>query len=301
MSKYAIYTAVVGGYDEILQPEVIDDRFDYILFSNDIKEINVGVWQVCPINYHNDIQTKIARWVKTHPEELLPDYDFCVWIDSNIRIVTDYIYKSSIDLFYKGVLLSALKHSKRKCVYDEIAAVLRFGYETDEILMRWGRYLRLQKYPRNNGLNETGILYRVHSNKDILNFDNLWWYYIEKHSRRDQLSFNYVMYKLNMTCPYILPKGEFITTTKDFEYNPVHRNESNKRIVHNKVIMRIVDSYGSDILFISKFLYFAFGTNNVLRTLSIIGIYLKFRKNIRYFAKKIFPVSSLRNKFNSIK
>ena len=34
--KYAIYTAMVGGYDEIMQSKVVDDRFDYILFSNDM-------------------------------------------------------------------------------------------------------------------------------------------------------------------------------------------------------------------------------------------------------------------------
>lgn len=69
MNKFVIYTAIIGNYDEILQPQVIDDRFDYVLFSN---ENRVGVWQVRPIAYVNDIQTKIARYVKTHPEELLP-------------------------------------------------------------------------------------------------------------------------------------------------------------------------------------------------------------------------------------
>lgn len=293
-NKFVIYTAIVGNYDGIQQPDVVDDRFDYILFSNDIKEENVGVWQVRPINYTNELQTKVARWVKTHPEELLPEYECSVWIDSNIRIVTNYVYRRSINLFYNGVLLSALKHSKRMCVYDEIAAVMRYGYESDEILMRWGRFLREQKYPRNNGLNETGILYRVHNNTDVLTFDNLWWSYIEKNSRRDQLSFNYVMYKRNMICPYILRKDEFITTTKDFEYNPVHRNELNKREAHNKVITRILNAYGSDILFISKFLYFAFGTKNVYRTLSLISIYLKIRKNIRSIIKRVYPESIIK-------
>ena len=56
--KYVIYTAMVGGYDEIMQPMVVDDRFDYILFSNDIKEDRVGVWQVLPIAYSNIINNK---------------------------------------------------------------------------------------------------------------------------------------------------------------------------------------------------------------------------------------------------
>ena len=81
MNKFVIFTAVVGNYDEILQPKVVDDRFDYILFSNDIKEKNIGVWQVRPINYINEIQTKIARWVKTHPEEYM---DRCEYKDKYI-------------------------------------------------------------------------------------------------------------------------------------------------------------------------------------------------------------------------
>ena len=63
--KYVIYTAMVGGYDEIMQPVVVDDRFDYILFSNDIKEDRVGVWQVRPIAYTNPDNTRICRYVKT--------------------------------------------------------------------------------------------------------------------------------------------------------------------------------------------------------------------------------------------
>ena len=66
MNRYVIYTAVVGNYDEIKQPQVVDNRFDYILFSNDIKEKNVGIWQVRPIPYHNPILLKT---------QLIQDYD----------------------------------------------------------------------------------------------------------------------------------------------------------------------------------------------------------------------------------
>lgn len=43
MKKFVIYSVLVGNYDDVLQPAVIDDRFDYILFSNDINENNMGV------------------------------------------------------------------------------------------------------------------------------------------------------------------------------------------------------------------------------------------------------------------
>ena len=88
--KYAIYTAMVGGYDEIMQPMVVDDWFDYFLFSNDIKEDRVGVWQVRPIAYTHPDNTRICRFVKTHPEELLQGYEFSIWMDANIQICTIY-------------------------------------------------------------------------------------------------------------------------------------------------------------------------------------------------------------------
>lgn len=48
MKDFVIYTVLVGGYDDVLQPKVVDDRFDYILFSNDFKETKQGIWNITP-------------------------------------------------------------------------------------------------------------------------------------------------------------------------------------------------------------------------------------------------------------
>ena len=70
MKRYVIFSAMVGGYDQILQPLEVDDRFDFVLFTNDIAESQDGVWQIRPIEYHNKDNTRICRYVKTHPETL---------------------------------------------------------------------------------------------------------------------------------------------------------------------------------------------------------------------------------------
>jgi hypothetical protein len=74
MSKYVIYSALVGAYDTIFQPEVVDDRFDFVLFTYEVKEDHVGVWKIRPIVYQNADSTRVARYVKMHPEDLLPEY-----------------------------------------------------------------------------------------------------------------------------------------------------------------------------------------------------------------------------------
>lgn len=40
MNKFVIYTAIIGNYEEILQTQFIDDRFDFVLFSNEIERIS---------------------------------------------------------------------------------------------------------------------------------------------------------------------------------------------------------------------------------------------------------------------
>ena len=202
--KYAIYTAMVGGYDEIMQPMVVDDRFDYILFSNDIKEDRVGVWQVRPIAYTNHDNTRICRYVKTHPEELLSGYDASVWMDSNIRIITSYLYGRVVELYRCGVEVASINHQGRQCIYDEAFEVLDEFCESEEIVLKWCHKLRKEKYPVNNGLFETGVLYRIASSKTAF-LDELWWQCINDYSKRDQLSFNYALWKLDLFCAYILP------------------------------------------------------------------------------------------------
>lgn len=203
---YAIYTAMVGGYDEIKQPMVVDDRFDYILFSNEIKEDKIGVWQIKPIEYTNPDNTRTCRYVKAHPEELLQGYEFSIWMDASLQICTSYLYERIIELYDQDVLISSMWHPSRNCIYEEAFAVLNGMIEHEYIITPWCKKLRKEGYPRYNGLCETGFLFRQH--KDIVKkFNTLWWHCIEKYSRRDQLSFNYVLWKLGIPCHYTFGEG----------------------------------------------------------------------------------------------
>ena len=233
MNTFAIYTAIVGNYDNILQPKVVDPRFDYILFSNDIKEKKIGIWQIRPIDYYNKDQIKIARWVKTHPEELLPRYDFSIWMDANIQIETDYIYKRSIDLFNKKISISSIVHPERSCIYQEMFAVFFWNYESITTILRWSNVLKKSHFPHNVGLNETGVLFRNHLSPKVMEIDRLWWSFINEYSRRDQLSFNYVLWKLQLCNEPLLPQNQSVYNSKHFNYI-YHANNRKKVSAQNK-------------------------------------------------------------------
>ena len=233
--RYVIYSAMVGAYDDILQPKVVDERFDYILFSNDIKDERVGVWQVRPIAYHNEDRTRICRYVKTHPEELLKEYEVSVWMDASIQIQTKYLYDRVVELDKRGELVSSMWHPARQCIYAEAFAVLRMRVEYEDVIVRTCQYLRKEGYPRNNGLCETGITYRKHQNVQVAKVDALWWKCIENYSRRDQLSFNYALWKNGVSCEYLLgeidvreSKEVLLIDHKDDNHNdcPMRKNEA---------------------------------------------------------------------------
>lgn len=275
MNQFVIYTAIVGNYDEIYQPEVIDDRFDYIIFSNDINENTIGVWQIRPINYDNPIQTKIARWVKTHPDELLKEYKFSIWMDANIVIQTDYTYTKALDLYKKNINISAISHPIRKCIYEECAILLTYRLEKEDVVMNWVSFLKSNKYPYNIGLCETGVLYRVH-NEHIKQFNIVWWQYIEQYSRRDQLSFNFALWQQNIECDLFMLKGRSVRDHEAYKYMK-HKSQNVKYCDNNSIIIKYGETQQSVYkyyIFIIKSSYYRF-TKCILSVYIITKVYIK--------------------------
>ena len=231
MKKFVVYTAIIGAYDEVMQPLVIDDDFDYILFSDCINEKKVGAWEIRPIDYTNSVQTKIARYVKTHPHTLLPEYECALWIDASVVVKSDYIYKRSKELYAGNVSIASLMHPDRDCIYDEAVAVVMYGFETESMVLKWLNVLHNDHYPEHNGLCETRILYRLQS-EAVSRFNEQWWRCIDGYSRRDQLSFNYVLWNTNLSCPDIFLDGSHVRESEHISIKQ-HSCDKNKDAYSN--------------------------------------------------------------------
>lgn len=286
--KYAIYTAIVGGYDEISQPAIVDGRFDYILFSNDVQEERVGIWQVRPIAYNNEDNTRICRYIKTHPEEFLVGYEFSIWIDSNVKILTPYIYERSIDLYQQNIQLASMNHIERNCIYEEAFVVFEHLLEFESIVLNWCQVLRKQKYPKNNGLFETNVLFRMHTS-GVYDFNKLWWSCIVNYSRRDQLSFNYVLWKLKMSCDYILPYDINTNNSKDFE-RISHAKYKNRLIKYNGGVpnlLQYLDKFPLDREKIKKVYFWIYGLQYPRFWLFIIGYVFRIKSWCKISKKQL--------------
>lgn len=227
MKRFAVFSAIIGKYDEILQPSVVDDRFDYVLFSDCLPEGSQGVWQVRRVGYSNPVKAKVARYVKTHPETLLPDYEASLWLDANINIVGEEVYDRFVELYENGALVASVKHLGYDCVYDEIFSVLDFRYEIEEVTVKWGRELRKRNFPKHAGMFETGLMFRRHSSQMVKQLDAKWWSYIEAYSKRDQLSFTVALNDANVSCGLFLPEGKTVRDSAGLHFVK-HYNESTK-------------------------------------------------------------------------
>ena len=102
------------------------------------------------------------------------------------------------------------------------------GFETETVALPWLHKIYKEGYPQGNGLTETGVLFRIHNATS--HFDRLWWQCIEKYSRRDQLSFNYVLWKTSMTCASLLPNGASTRNSTWIQNGLNHKDSSKKKL-----------------------------------------------------------------------
>ena len=97
------------------------------------------------------------------------------------------------------------KEDNRDCIYKEYEAILENGLkngiymDNPEVMEKQINRFKAENYPKNNGLITAPILIRKHYDAEIIQLMEAWWHIVLNESKRDQLSFNYVAWKLNFT------------------------------------------------------------------------------------------------------
>lgn len=191
-SRLVIYTVIAGNYDTLKDPEFIDENCDYVCFT-DSGELASGIWQVRMMEDAGLDSTRHQRMYKVLPHRFLPEYEYSVYVDGNVRItgsLRDFVRNQ-----WKGAPLLGLKHPSRDNVYDEAEACINLGKDDPGIIRRQIARYRSEGYRADNGLTVTNIMFRRHKDKRLVKVMEDWWDEIRENSRRDQLSFCYVCWK----------------------------------------------------------------------------------------------------------
>lgn len=197
--RIVVYTAIFGGYDELVDDQFQMDGVDYICFTD--GDIESKTWEVVNCTPIYNDPNRNAKKYKVLPHRYLKDYDYSVWIDGNILVVDD------IRDLVKNHKYQVFDHNQtlldpRDCIYKEHDAIMRLGkqnggnYKDNPALMynQVKRYLD-EGYPHNNRLATNPIIFRHHHDSQVIKVMEDWWTEIKYGSRRDQLSFDYVAWK----------------------------------------------------------------------------------------------------------
>ncbi len=197
-AKGVVYTCITNDYDDIREIEIykyIDKDWDYVCFTdnkNGIKQAQIGIWEIRPLQFCKLDNTRNQRWHKTKPHLLFPQYKCSIYIDSNINILSSFLF----DFINKNQSIIILpRHFERNCIYAEYDIVLKYNIDDKNIVNKELNILKFAKMPHDYGLCENNVIYRKHNNEKIIDLMNEWWYMISNYSKRDQLSLMYLFWK----------------------------------------------------------------------------------------------------------
>lgn len=220
MEKVAIYTCIIGKYDKLLQPVAVGEGFDFICFvgKGEKEQDRDGVWEIRELPYENSSRTLTARYAKMHPHELLPDYEYSLWIDGNISIESDSIYGIVRDKMAEGAVLAGVQHPTRDCIYAEAEKCRDMRYISYFKLAQLHSIYLFSGIRRHEGLMETNVILRKHNDSEIVRFDDMWWREIQTLCRRDQLSQMLVLHKMGLKADLLLPAGQSTRNHPGFKY-----------------------------------------------------------------------------------
>ncbi len=215
MVKKAIYTCIIGAYDELMQPEVVDDSFDYILFvKRGMKTCDkMGVWQVRELEIDGEDNIVLSRFPKMLPHKVLPAYDYSVWMDGNIAIRSSSFYDAINQKIEQGVAYSGVKHPNKDCVYMDIEGCVHVKRDKTSNIFRALKFLLKVKFPTHYGMYENNIILRRNDSEKVQRFGQMWWELYQKYPRRDQFTAPYCLRECGLGFDYLLPEGECAQTS----------------------------------------------------------------------------------------
>jgi GT2 family glycosyltransferase len=229
--RIVVYTALFGDYDELLPVETPDSNADYVCFS-DMERETCGVWKIVPSPFYHPDPVRMARYVKLHPFDLFPDYEWAMWVDGNLSFkesVSDCV--RSVEA--TGSQVAMIPHKYRDCVYGEALECLRCGKGFAGDVVRQVLTYLSEGIPGHGGMYETNCMIMNLKNSDLEDSFSLWWQQVERYSCRDQIALGHVLHARSLRIFNLLPRGISACESPCFDF---YHHEEMKRLSINDAI-----------------------------------------------------------------
>lgn len=207
--KIAVYTAIFGKYDNILEPIIKPDNIDYYIITDQNIPSNSAWKKIDSNDALNNLKSNIEknRYCKMFPNQFFNNYDYSIYVDGNVLITSDLTpLIKTLDEYP----ISMHSHKNRNCVYDEIDACIKKNKGNKSELINHKKLLLANNVPLNFGLLEATVIARKHHDSVCKSLMNQWWNEFVKYSKRDQISLIDVIWKNNVDIKKIATMGDNI-------------------------------------------------------------------------------------------
>lgn len=144
-----------------------------------------------------------SKQLKALPHRFLPDYDDSLYIDNTVRLKQRPKEIFERYLSDEGSPLVCFRHPWRDCVYDEAEAVISARYDDPDRVRQQMAWYRSLNYPAKHGLAKSTFLLRRHQHPALQRVMQGWHEQVMRHSLRDQLALNPVMWSEKFEPRYI--------------------------------------------------------------------------------------------------
>ncbi|MFM2355856.1 MAG: hypothetical protein RLZZ528_1592 [Pseudomonadota bacterium] len=184
-----------------------------VVVSDRPREVPPGVELIVEPEPVSD-PARASRRAKLMPHRFFPDADWTICLDNKSKLLRDPREIIAVLSARTDADFFAYPHFRRTCVYQEIRAVLENGLDDPGVVRERWRTYRREGMPRNAGLIEGHFIVRRKSD-EVASFGEAWFDQVMRYSRRDQLSFPYLVWKTGFRYGLIAapPRAETVKLT----------------------------------------------------------------------------------------
>ena len=216
--KKVVYTAVFGNYDQV---PGVNPKWDcdFICFTDNPYFVSHG-WRIVIIQLNNEDPAQANRRYKMLPHKYLLNYECSLYVDGNIKIVTDPspLFKK----YLSNGTIAIPAHPLRNCTYVEAQSCIDSQLVNKvEVELQMKKYAD-QGFPAYYGLTANGTILRKHFDKNVIDIMESWWKEYCSGVKRDQLSLQYIIWTKNIN---IISMEEMAWTKNKYFTITLHRTK----------------------------------------------------------------------------
>lgn len=184
-------------------PLAFDTDTRYIALTDD-PNLHAPGWEVRVIKTNCELSNSLLnRHCKCFPWEYLPPTNASIYIDGNIRILSNP--SRLFDCIDDGYDIVLFRHPKRSLITEEVnECIARKKVQTRGVIeMEYSKLLE-DGFVDAGRLSENGVIIRSHSSSELQKAMEYWWSFIISFSGRDQISLHHCLQKAS-TRKLVLP------------------------------------------------------------------------------------------------